>query len=150
MNKEQKEIKRLEEINGLLSKNVDLKLINERSEIEFSLNKKNINFTLKGNNKYYYANQCAEFTKNLEKFGFDFYISKDMIKRNGICFNEYSIYNGCNQYTRVPALGTNEDFIKSMSELIMKKNDYKLNDYLCPPIVRCPSNLKKCPCINYE
>ena len=100
MNKEQKEIKRLEEINGLLSKNVDLKLINERSEIEFSLNKKNINFTLKGNNKYYYANQCAEFTKNLEKFGFDFYISKDMIKRNGVCFNKYSINNGYSQYCR--------------------------------------------------
>ena len=47
MNKEQKERKRLEEINGLLSKNVDLKLINERSEIEFSLNKKNINLLMK-------------------------------------------------------------------------------------------------------
>ena len=100
MNKEQKQIKRVEEINGLLSKNVDSKLLNERSEIEFSLNKKNINFTLKGNNKYYYANQCAEFTKNLEKFGFDFYISKDMIKRNGVCFNKYSINNGYSQYCR--------------------------------------------------
>ena len=100
MNKEQKQIKRLEEINGLLSKNVDLKLIDERSEIEFSLNKKNINFTLRGDNKYYYAGQCSEFTKNLEKFGFGSYINKDMIKRNGICFNEYSINNGYNQYCR--------------------------------------------------
>ena len=100
MNKEQKQIKRLEEINNLLSKNVDLKLINEKSEIEFSLNKKNINFTLRGDNKYYYASQCAEFTKNLEKFGFGSYINKDMIKRNGICFNEYSINNGYNQYCR--------------------------------------------------
>ena len=65
-------------------------------------------------------------------------------------YKKLAFNNGCNQYTRVPALGTNEDFIKSMSELIMKKNDYKLNDYLCPPIVRCPSNLKKCPCFNYE
>ena len=97
---EKKQIKRLEEINGLLSKNVDLKLINERSEIEFSLNKKNINFTLKGNNKYYYANQCSEFTKNLEKFGFGFWISKGMIKRNGVCFNKYSINNGYSQYCR--------------------------------------------------
>jgi len=97
---EKKLIKRLEEINNLLSKNVDLKLINEKSEIEFSLNKKNINFTLRGDNKYYYANQCAEFTKNLEKFGFGSYINKDMIKRNGICFNEYSINNGYNQYCR--------------------------------------------------
>ena len=97
---EKKKIKRLEEINNLLSKNVDLKLINERSEIEFSLNKKNINFTLKGNNKYYYANQCAEFTKNLEKFGFGFWINKDMIKRNGVSFNKYSINNGYSQYCR--------------------------------------------------
>jgi len=97
---QKKLIKRLEEINNLLSKNVDLKLINEKSEIEFSLNKKNINFTLRGDNKYYYANQCAEFTKNLEKFGFGSYINKDMIKRNGICFNEYSINNGYNQYCR--------------------------------------------------
>ena len=97
---EKKKIKRLEEINTLLSKNVDLKLINERSEIEFSLNKKNINFTLKGNNKYYYANQCAEFTKNLEKFGFGFWINKDMIKRNGVSFNKYSINNGYSQYCR--------------------------------------------------
>ena len=100
MNKEQKQIKRLEEINNLLSKKSDLKLFNERSEIEFSLNKKNINFTLRGDNKYYYAGQCSEFTKNLEKFGFGSYINKDMIKRNGICFNEYSINNGYNQYCR--------------------------------------------------
>ena len=32
MNKEQKQIKRLEEINDLLSKKVDLKLINERKK----------------------------------------------------------------------------------------------------------------------
>ena len=100
MNQDKKQINRLEEIKGLLSKNVDLKLINERSDIEFSLNKKNINFTLKGNNKYYYANQCAEFTKNLEKFGFGFWISKGMIKRNGVCFNKYSINNGYSQYCR--------------------------------------------------
>ncbi len=67
------------------------------------------------------------------------------IKYKKLAFN-----NGCNQYTRVPALGTNEDFIKSMSELIIKKNDYKLKGYLCPPKIQCPSNLKKCPCLNYE
>ena len=100
VNKMQKQqIKRLEEINNLLSKNVDLKLINERSEIEFSLNKKNINFTLKGNNKYFYANQCAEFTKNLLEFGYG-HISKEMIKKRGVCFNQYSINNGYNQFCR--------------------------------------------------
>ena len=72
----------------------------KQNDIEFAQNKKNINFTLRGHNKYYYANQCAEFTKNLEKFGFGSYINKDMIKRNGFCFNEYSINNGYNQYCR--------------------------------------------------
>ena len=58
--------------------------------------------------------------------------------------------NGCNQYTRIPALGINEDFIKTMSELIIKKNEYKFNEYLCSPKIKCPAHLKKCPCLNYE
>ena len=58
--------------------------------------------------------------------------------------------NGCKHYTRVPALGINEDYIKAMSELIIKKEEYKLNEDLYPPKIKCPSNLKKCPCINYE
>ena len=58
--------------------------------------------------------------------------------------------NGCKHYTRVPALGINEDYIKAMSELIIKKEKYKLNEDLYPPKIKCPSNLKKCPCINYE
>jgi len=58
--------------------------------------------------------------------------------------------NGCKNYTRVPALGINEDFIKAMSELITKKEEYKLNEHLYPPKIKCPSNLKKCPCLNYE
>ena len=58
--------------------------------------------------------------------------------------------NGCKQYTRIPALGTNEDFIKSMSELIIKKDKFKFNDHLYPPKIQCPLHLKKCPCLNYE
>ena len=58
--------------------------------------------------------------------------------------------NGCKNYTRVPALGVNEDFIKAMSELIIKKNEYKINENLYPPKIQCPSNFKKCPCLNYE
>ena len=58
--------------------------------------------------------------------------------------------NGCKNYTRVPALGTNEDFIYAMSELITKKEEYKFNDNLHPPKIQCPSYLKKCPCLNYE
>ena len=58
--------------------------------------------------------------------------------------------NGCKNYTRVPALGINEDFIKTMSELIIKKNEYKLGENLYPPKIQCPSGFKKCPCLNYE
>jgi protoporphyrin/coproporphyrin ferrochelatase len=52
--------------------------------------------------------------------------------------------------TRVPALGTNENFIKAISELIIKKDEYKINEGLYPPKIQCPSNFKKCPCLNYE
>jgi len=65
-------------------------------------------------------------------------------------YKEIADANGCKNYTRVPALGINEDFIKAMSELIIKKNEYKINENLYPPMIRCPSNFKKCPCLNYE
>jgi ferrochelatase len=58
--------------------------------------------------------------------------------------------NGCEQYTRIPALGINENFINAMSELIIKKEEYKFNDFLYPPKTKCPTHLKKCPCLNYE
>ena len=65
-------------------------------------------------------------------------------------YKEIADANGCKNYTRVPALGTNKDFIKAMSELIIKKNEYKINENLYPPKIQCPSNFKKCPCLDYE
>jgi ferrochelatase len=65
-------------------------------------------------------------------------------------YKEIADANGCKNYTRVPALGINEDFIRAISELIIKKNEYKINDHLCSPKIRCPSNFIKCPCLNYE
>jgi protoporphyrin/coproporphyrin ferrochelatase len=65
-------------------------------------------------------------------------------------YKEIADTNGCKNYTRVPALGINEDFIKAMSELIIKKNEYKFSESLYPPKIQCPSNFKKCPCLNYE
>ena len=65
-------------------------------------------------------------------------------------YKEIADANGCKNYTRIPALGVNEDFIKAMSELIKKKNEYKINENLYPPKIQCPSNFKKCPCLNYE
>ena len=58
--------------------------------------------------------------------------------------------NGCKNYTRIPALGISEDFINALSDLIIKKEKYKLNKNLYPPKIQCPSYLKKCPCLNYE
>jgi len=65
-------------------------------------------------------------------------------------YKEIADANGCKNYTRVPALGTNDDFIKAMSELIIKKKEYKINEDLYSPKIQCPSNFKKCPCLNYE
>ncbi|MDA9108105.1 ferrochelatase [Candidatus Pelagibacter sp.] len=65
-------------------------------------------------------------------------------------YKEIADANGCKNYTRVPALGINEDFIKAMSELIIKKNEYKFSESLYPPKIQCPSNFKKCPCLNHE
>ncbi|MDA7750229.1 ferrochelatase [Candidatus Pelagibacter sp.] len=65
-------------------------------------------------------------------------------------YKELAEANGCKNYTRVPALGINEDFIKAMSELIIKKNEYKITEDLYSPKIQCPSNFKKCPCLNYE
>jgi protoporphyrin/coproporphyrin ferrochelatase len=65
-------------------------------------------------------------------------------------YKEIADANGCKNYTRVPALGINEDFIKAMSELITKKDEYKINENLYPPKIQCPSNFKKCPCLNHE
>tara|TARA_Y100000590_G_C15724937_1_gene1014898 strand:- start:1545 stop:2579 length:1035 start_codon:yes stop_codon:yes gene_type:complete len=56
--------------------------------------------------------------------------------------------NGCNKYTRVSALGTNQDYMNCLSNLIIKKNNYKFNKDLYPPKLRCPNQFKKCPCIN--
>ncbi len=56
--------------------------------------------------------------------------------------------NGCVGYTRIEALGVNENFIDGLSDLIINKEDYKLTDVLYPPKNRCPSNFTKCPCLN--
>jgi len=100
----EKSLNRLKEIEVFLNNNRDYsnfdeELLMERTEIQFKLNKQNINFILKNDNKYYYANQCREFTGNLLKYGYGS-ISKKDIEKNGVSFNKYSINNGYNQYCR--------------------------------------------------
>ncbi len=55
--------------------------------------------------------------------------------------------HGCKNYTRVPALGVNENFIKSLLKLILNKEVYKFKEGLYPPEIQCPSKFKKCPCV---
>jgi len=40
--------------------------------------------------------------------------------------------------------------IRMLPPLIINKEEYKFNEYLYPPKNHCPSNFKKCPCLNYE
>ena len=65
-------------------------------------------------------------------------------------YKEIANKNGCKNYTRVPALGISNDFIKAMAGLIIKKENHNFGGNLFPPKIRCPDNFKKCPCINYE
>jgi len=65
-------------------------------------------------------------------------------------YKEIADKNGCKNYTRVPALGINNDFIKAMAGLIIKKENNNFGGNLFPPKIRCPNNFKKCPCINYD
>jgi ferrochelatase len=65
-------------------------------------------------------------------------------------YKELAVKNGCKNYTRVPALGTNNNYIKAMSNLIIKKHDYNFNGKLYPPKTQCPNQFIKCPCLNYE
>ena len=55
--------------------------------------------------------------------------------------------NGCTNYIRVPALGSNQLFIKGLAQLIINKEAYKFRNNLFPPKTRCPSNFSKCPCL---
>ena len=65
-------------------------------------------------------------------------------------YKELADKNGCMEYVRIPALGVNDNFILSLSNLVINKGDNKLTENLYPPKIQCPTNFKKCPCLNYE
>tara|TARA_Y100000004_G_C8886108_1_gene399813 strand:- start:243 stop:584 length:342 start_codon:yes stop_codon:yes gene_type:complete len=71
----------------------------KRADKEFEENKKDINFSLRGDNKYYYAHQCKLFADFIKKNGYP-YIDKEEINKNGVSFNRYSINIGPNQFYR--------------------------------------------------
>tara|TARA_B100001063_G_C16730832_1_gene539194 strand:- start:40 stop:1065 length:1026 start_codon:yes stop_codon:yes gene_type:complete len=62
-------------------------------------------------------------------------------------YKELADKNGCIEYIRVPALGTNPDFINSLSEMVINKEKNKFSENLYPPKIQCPNQFKKCPCL---
>ena len=128
MNNKQKQKleNRLQVISNILDNKSNSDLLTEMHEIQFKLNKENINFRLTGNNKYYYANQCKEFENNLKKFGYG-HIKKEDIIKNGVCFNNYSINNGYNQYCRDIKRFSNKEellgFVVGYNQSIINNNN---------------------------
>jgi ferrochelatase len=51
--------------------------------------------------------------------------------------------NGCSFYKRVPALGIEEDFIKGLTDLVLKK---ETKDNFVSSVM-CPNKYVKCPCL---
>ena len=62
-------------------------------------------------------------------------------------YKELANKNGCKNYIRVPALGTNTDFINSLSNLVINRHKNKFSDNLYPPKIQCPNQFTKCPCL---
>ena len=62
-------------------------------------------------------------------------------------YKELANKNGCKNYIRVPALGTNTDFINSLSNLVINKHKNKFSENLYPPKIKCPNQFNKCPCL---
>jgi protoporphyrin/coproporphyrin ferrochelatase len=61
-------------------------------------------------------------------------------------YKELADKNGCTEYIRVPALGTNPDFINSLSNLVINKEEYRFSENLHSPKIQCPNQFTKCPC----
>ena len=69
----------------------------KENERQFKEAKKLIGFLLRGNAKYYYANQCAIFAKNYKEQGRVDNIG-GIIRGEEISFNKYSINLGPTEY----------------------------------------------------
>ena len=65
-------------------------------------------------------------------------------------YKEIADKNGCIEYVRIPALGTNPAFISSLSHLITSKDKNQFSENLFPPEIQCPKSFKKCPCLKNE
>ena len=52
-------------------------------------------------------------------------------------YKELANKNGCKDYIRVSALGTNANFINALSSLVINKDDNKFSNNLYPPKIKC-------------
>ena len=64
------------------------KYLQQRSDLEFKINKENIYVRLTGYDKYYYANQCAEFTTYILSNGIKQHKASDIA---GVSFHTHNI-----------------------------------------------------------
>ena len=55
-----------------------LKYLRQRNDLQFKINKENIYVRLTGSDRYYYANQCAKFTKYVLSNGIKQYKASDI------------------------------------------------------------------------
>ena len=62
-------------------------------------------------------------------------------------YKELADKNGCKNYIRIPALGTNMNFIQSLTSLVLNKEKNRFSKDLCPPKTQCPNQFIKCPCL---
>ena len=62
-------------------------------------------------------------------------------------YKELADKNGCVEYIRVPALGTNSNFINSLSSLVINMDKNKFSENLYPLKKQCPNQFTKCPCL---
>ena len=86
------------------------KRFSKERQLEFKKNKENIYFRLAGDNKYYNAHQCWDFTQYILKNGFGRYKPSDI---DNVYFDNHSI--------TIRLISTGEDTIKrfeSVKELL--------------------------------
>ena len=54
--------------------------------------------------------------------------------------------NGCENFIRIPALGTRHEFINSLANLVFQSNLLEKKSGIYHPLNKCPYDFKKCPC----
>ena len=70
---------------------LDINLVNQRHELEFILNKQNINFRLSGTNKYSINNGYNQYCRDLKRFNNKHELIGFVIGYNESCHNSNTI-----------------------------------------------------------